>query len=290
MKIDLKSDQDELAAQEELSNRIQKFLSDKDHTDTEQPDDPISTQPIDSLPDVFRPTPNNQESITDETTQPENTEEEMEKRVIALLAQQLRTQVEHLAAIKKLQEEADALMTSQLDTPTKQPIQPDDAPNSNPSLKESHDGKISQVGEDLIKKLHSKTDSINKLKGLNVESKQEFDEFFNVNLDKEQVSDEYEDTFRKIVASPEFLSFAINEEYILVLRPQMAVHQKKAKIFSSTRILKTKILEYLNIFDVLKLRLTCNQFKDIVKSTWHVVHKREMYNMALHGTTNRYVS
>lgn len=289
LKIDIRSDKDELEAQEELSNRIEKFLHINNPEECEISENHLINQPIEQVPDALKIHTENKGPVEEETNNEETSQEKMEKQIIASLALHLRNQVEQLTAIKKIQEEANALSISELNTPTKPVTQPDDAIQSEKSIKESDDDKLPIGGDELIKKIQHSSESYSKLKGLAVESKQEFEEFFNVNLDKERVSDEYEDTFRNIVASPEFLSFAINEEYILVLRPQASVQQKKAKIFSSTRILKTKILEYLNIFDILKLRLTCKQFKDIVKSVWHVIHKKEMYNQAIYVTVNRYV-
>lgn len=294
LKIDADFDDGELDSQQEISNRIDKYLESTKQAAPEISEDQTVLQRVDQLPEALKIHSNNQD-LTEANEEggggeDEPSSEQLEKRIIASLALHLRNQVEQLAEIKKAQEEVKSMLVSETGTPIKSDL-PNDIPTHNDnSPDENADEHLPTRSENLIRKIQHSSESLTKLKGLAVESKTEFEEFFNVNMDKERVSEEYESAFRGIVASPEFLSFAINEEYILVLRPQKSIPQKTAKIFSSTRILKTKILEYLNIFDILKLRLTCKQFKEIVKSVWHVIHKKEMYNQAIYVTVNRYVA
>lgn len=122
-----------------------------------------------------------------------------------------------------------------------------------------------------------------------IDTNKGFDEFFNINTNEMSVADEYKEKFLKLISEGEYLSFPINNEFIMLLKPKHNIDKKLSKVLQYPLLLKSSILPYLSTTDFLVLRMANKPFQDIIKSVWHTIYKQEISEQVMIARILKYV-
>ena len=122
-----------------------------------------------------------------------------------------------------------------------------------------------------------------------IDTNKGFDEFFNVNTNVMHVAEEYQHLFAKIISKGEYLSFPINNEFIMLLKPRFQSSQTIAKLLRYPLLVKSCILPYLSTSDFLTLRMANKSCQDIIKSVWHNIYKQEISEQVMMARILKYV-
>lgn len=80
-----------------------------------------------------------------------------------------------------------------------------------------------------------------------------------------------------------FIRFQLNQHYEVYLRVYEEKVRSKTSIIDRvpTDVLQNHIFVYFNSLDLFKLREVCSEWRDIIRSTWHLIFKREMMEQVI---------
>lgn len=122
-----------------------------------------------------------------------------------------------------------------------------------------------------------------------IDPNRSFEEFFNVNPQTAQVAQEYQEILSNIITKGDYLSFPINNEFVVLLRPKKSSVNKQSLLLRYQTLLKTSIMPYLSTSDLLTFRLANRDCQDIIKSVWHSIYKQEMSEQVINVRIEKYV-
>ena len=151
------------------------------------------------------------------------------------------------------------------------------------------DTKFKNAQEKVIKELKTGVESITPKSNFSIDSSKSFEEFFSVNTEY-RVAKEYRQVFNKIISQGEYLSFPLNSEFIMLLKPNNSEFKKVPKILKYQTLTKAYILPFLSTSDLLVLRTTSKSCLELVKSVWHSIYKQEISEQVMMTRIIKYVN